>query len=114
MTTGTVPAFPWGPAQLRRYSIAIAVGIHAFLYLGMIVLVYVVNDQRWILGWKPLAVTLVSAVLFSRLSYRWIMRLDAQYGRGSGWKLVPRAVKLPELVDRPGSGREAPPSAGTS
>jgi hypothetical protein len=100
MSARPVRAFPWGPVQFRRYTIAITIGIHAYLYLGMVVLAYVVNDQRWILGWKPLAITLVSAALFSRLSYRWIMRLDAQYGRGSGWALVSRAVKLPELVDR--------------
>jgi hypothetical protein len=112
MNSGPVRGFPWGPAQFRRYTLAIAIGIHAYLYLGMIVLAYVVNDQRWILGWKPLAIALVSAALFSRLSYRWVMRLDAQYGRGSGWALVSHAVKLPELVDRAARRPKAPPPAG--
>lgn len=95
-----LPEFPWHPRRYARLAVLLSLGIHAYLYLGMIGLVYLLNRQDWILGWKPLAVAVVSAVVFGRLAYSWIMRLDAQYGSGSGWRLVSRSVKLPEISIR--------------
>lgn len=93
--------YPWGPKDYRRFTMLISVAIHAYLYLGMVGLVYFLNGESWILGWQPLVLALVSATVFSRVSLGWVMRLDAQFGRGSGWILKPVLVKLPELRDRP-------------
>lgn len=95
-----LPEFPWNPKRYARLAVLLSVGIHTYLYLGMIGIVYLLNHQDWILGWKPLAAAAVSAVVFGRLAYSWIMRLDAQYGSGSGWRLVSRSVKLPEMAIR--------------
>jgi hypothetical protein len=100
-------AFPYTPRDYRRIAILLAVGIHAYLYAGMVVLTFVLHGQDWILGWRPIVVTILSALLFGRFAFRWMMRLDAQYGRGSGWSLARRTVKLPEVAER----REGP---GTS
>lgn len=94
------PAYPWGPRDYRRYATWLSVAIHLYLYLGMIVLLYLVNGQAWILGWKPAVITLLSGVLLARLWYRWIMQLDARYGSGKGWELWSRRVKLPERAGR--------------
>ncbi len=104
MNEPDLPAFPWGPRDYRRFANWLSVGIHLYLYLGMIVLLYLVNGQTWILGWKPAAITLVSGVLLARLWYRWMMQLDARYGSGRGWELWSRRVKLPERAERPGAG----------
>jgi len=47
----------------------------------------------------PPVAAIVSALWFARFSYRWMMRLDAQYGRGSRWQLDSTIVKLP--TERP-------------
>lgn len=92
--------FPWGPAHYLRIAILMSIGIHAYLYIGMIVLTYWVNGQAWILGWKPAVVAVLSTLIFMRIAYSWMMRLDARYGRGSGWTLVSKQVKLPEIATR--------------
>lgn len=99
--TPEVLPYPWGPRDYRRFTVMLAVGIHLYLYLGMIILAYLINGAEWILGWKPAVFAIISALVFSRLSFGWVMRLDAQYGRGSGWELKPVTVKLPEERDRP-------------
>jgi len=111
MHEADLPAWPYGPADYRRFAVMLSVGIHAGLYAGMIGLLWGLNDQDWILGWKPLATTLVSTAVFARLAYSWIMRLDARYGRGSGWLLRPTMVKLPELR-APSRPRGSPGGAG--
>jgi hypothetical protein len=88
--------FTGTPARYRRISIGMSVGIHAYLYLGMLLFHGYLGGAEWVYGWKPAAVAAVSCLLFARQAYRWIMRLDAQYGSGSGWSLPTRSVKLPE------------------
>ena len=58
---------------------------------------YFLHGETWVFGWKPIAIAVVFALLFSRMAFRWIMRLDAQYGSGSSWTLESVQVKLPEL-----------------
>lgn len=88
--------FSGTPARYRKVAIAVSVGIHAYLYLGMLFFHGYLGGGEWIFGWKPALFALVSCVLFARQAYRWIMRLDAQYGSGSGCSLPARSVKLPE------------------
>lgn len=88
--------FSGTPARYRRISIGLAIGIHLYLYLGMLFFHGWMGGAEWVFGWKPAAVAVVSCVVFARQAYRWIMRLDAQYGSGSGWSLPTRSVKLPE------------------
>jgi hypothetical protein len=96
----TVKTFAWTPPRYRKLSVWLSIGIHLYLYLGMVGLIYLLHGERWILGWKPIVLTVVSTIVFARFAYTWIMRLDAQYGRGSGWTLARRTVKLPELAQR--------------
>jgi hypothetical protein len=92
--------FPGTPAAYLKIAIALSLGMNLFLYLGMVGLLYGLNDQEWILGWKPLVIAVVFSAWFARAAYRWIMRLDAQYGSGRGWKLESQMVKLPDRVTR--------------
>jgi hypothetical protein len=91
-----VMPFSGTPRLYLRTSIAMSVGIHLWLYLGMLFFHGYLGGAEWVFGWKPAAAALVACVLFARFAYQWIMRLDAQYGSGSGWALPRRVVKLPE------------------
>jgi|GEM_PF-1242949 hypothetical protein len=93
--------FSGTPERYLRISIVLSVAIHAWLYGGFSAIKYFVHGETWMFGWKPVLIALASMVLFARFAYRWIMRLDAQYGSGSGWRLVRCTVKLPEAVHRP-------------
>ncbi len=93
--------FSGTPQRYLRIAIGMSVGIHAWLYGAFATIKYFVHGETWMFAWKPVAITLASMLLFARFAYRWIMRLDAQYGSGSGWRMVRRTVKLPELVHRP-------------
>lgn len=93
--------FPGKPADYLKISIALSVGLNLFIYLGMVGLLYGVNDIDWILGWKPAVIAVVFSAWFARAAYRWMMRLDAQYGSGRGWTLESQMVKLPDRATRP-------------
>lgn len=87
--------FPGTPAIYRRIAIFGSIGIHAFLFAGYWVIQTSLAGECWPTNWWPPVLTIGSALLFARFAYRWIMRLDAQYGRGSGWELKQSLVKLP-------------------
>lgn len=87
--------FPGTPAMYRKIAIWGSLGLHAYLFVGYWAIKVFLAGEKWPTSWVPLAVTVVSAALFARFSYRWIMRLDARYGRGSGWILHSTRVKLP-------------------
>lgn len=87
--------FPGTPAIYRKIAIWGSLGLHAYLFIGYWAIKTFLAGEQWPTSWVPLAVTVVSAALFARFSYRWIMRLDARYGRGSGWILHSTRVKLP-------------------
>ncbi len=90
--------FSGNPRLYFRIALAGAIALNSYLYLGMIALVYGLNGQTWILGWKPALIAVLFTAFFARTGYRWIMRLDAQYGSGRSWKLESERVKLPERV----------------
>jgi hypothetical protein len=91
-----VRAFSGNPARYCRLSILFSLGIHAYLYGGMVVIEYLIRGETWIFSWKPMALAAGSAIFFAWYMYRMIISFDAQRGRGSRWNLVTTTVKLPE------------------
>lgn len=98
--------FPGHPRLYRRIAIWSGVGIFVWLYGGFASIQYFVYGQTWPLGWKPILLGLVFTAWFARFFYQSMMRLDTQYGSGSGWRLVKQTVKLPE--QRPKKRRRQP------
>lgn len=92
--------FGGSPQRYRRISILLSVGIHVWLYGGFSAIKYFVHGETWVFGAKPILISLGSMLLFGRIAYRWMMRLDAQYGSGTSWRLDRRIVKLPEFVTK--------------
>ena len=104
--------FSGTPKKYLRMSIILSLALNSFLYLGMVFLQYGLNDKNWILGWMPLLIAVLFTIWFARASYRWIMRLDGQFGSGKGWSLESRPIKLPERIVRStgqNSSTEFPP-----
>lgn len=94
----TFQEFSGNPGKYKRIAFGGAIALNLYLYLGMVALVYGLNGQSWILGWKPILIAVLFTAFFARTAYRWIMRLDAQYGSGRSWKLESQMVKLPERI----------------
>lgn len=88
--------FDGTPKTYARIATIVSVVLNLYLYLGMVALVYLVNGQSWILGWKSILTAVLFTAFFARAAYRWMMRLDAQFGSGKGWTLESQMVKLPE------------------
>ena len=86
-----------GTAQkYRRFAIISSLVINLYLYFGLAAVVYLHEGTTWVFSLKPTLVAVVFAALYARIAYRWMMRLDAQYGSGRGWVLKSRRLKLPE------------------
>ena len=85
------------PKLYRKLAIGMAAYISISTYLVFSSIKYFLHGETWVFGWKPIAIAVVFALFFSRMAFRWIMRLDAQYGSGSSWTLESVQVKLPEL-----------------
>ena len=92
--------FSGTPKKYRRFAIISSLVINLYLYFGLAAVVYLHEGATWVFSLKPTLVVVVFAALYARIAYRWMMRLDAQYGSGSGWVLKSRRLKLPER--RPG------------
>ncbi|MCE7904105.1 MAG: hypothetical protein DYH20_16150 [Gammaproteobacteria bacterium PRO9] len=92
--------FSGTPRKYLRFSIIASIVFNLYLYLGLGAIEYWANGSTWVFGWKPLLITVAMTVFFARLSYRWMMRLDARYGTGRGWVLESRQLKLPERAIR--------------
>jgi hypothetical protein len=93
--------FSGTPARYKKLCIFGSILIHAYLYGGYAAIQYLVNGDTTALNWGPALVAVASTLFVAVQGYRWIMRLDAQYGRGSSWNLTSTMVKLPELKHRP-------------
>ena len=91
------------PAQYRRYVLWMTLYIVFGIWGSFSLIRYLAFGESWVFGWKALLGVTIFAAFFYRQALRWIMRLDAQYGRGSGWILKEITVKLPEPRLRPGS-----------
>ncbi len=97
--------FSGTPRKYLLFSIIASIIFNLYLYLGLAAVQYWAKGDPWLFSWTPILVTAVMIVAFARLSYRWMMRLDAQYGTGKGWSLESRRLKLPErAIRRPGGG----------
>lgn len=92
--------FSGNPRKYLRFAIVSSIVLNLYLFLGLAGLQYWAHGDTWLFGWKPVLVTVVFTIAFARLSYRWIMRLDAQFGSGRGWTLESRRLKLPERALR--------------
>ena len=92
--------FSGTPKKYLRIAVGGSIVLNLYLYLGLTAILYYGHDQTWMLGWKPILVAILFTAIFARIAFRWIMRLDAQFGSGKGWSLESRMVKLPEPVTR--------------
>lgn len=89
--------FPGNPIMYKKASVVISVYIVLSIYLTFSAIKYFLHGEVWMFDWKTVVFALVFALLFAHRAYIWMMRLDAQYGTGSGWSLTSTKVKLPEL-----------------
>lgn len=88
--------FSGNPKKYLRFAIISSLAINLWLYFGLAAVLYWHNGATWLFSLKPIVITVVFITWFAWISYRWMMRLDAQYGTGRGWELESRMLKLPE------------------
>ena len=88
--------FSGNPKKYLRFAIISSLAINLYLYFGLAAVLYLHNGATWVFSLKPVVVLVLFIVLYARTAYRWMMRLDAQYGTGKGWVLESRMLKLPE------------------
>jgi len=88
--------FSGNPKKYLRFAIISSLVINLYLYFSLAAVLYWHNGATWIFSLKPILITAVVIAIFARTSYRWMMRLDGQYGTGKGWVLESRTLKLPE------------------
>lgn len=91
------PTFSGNPKLYRRIAIWSTVAMFAWLYGGLALIEILWSGETALTDWKLVLLSLLFALWYGRYSYRWMMRLDGQYGRGSGWSLLETTVKLPEM-----------------
>lgn len=90
--------FTGTPKIYLRIAVIGSIVFNLYLYTALAGILYYCHDQTWMFGWKPILITVLFTAFYARTAYRWIMRLDAQYGSGKGWQMVSQTVKLPEPV----------------
>lgn len=88
--------FSGNPKKYLRLAIISSIAISLYLYFGLAAVIYLHDGATWLFSPRPILITVVFAALYARTTYRWMMRLDAQYGTGKGWVLESRSLKLPE------------------
>ncbi|MDZ4731088.1 MAG: hypothetical protein SH820_14205 [Xanthomonadales bacterium] len=89
--------FPGNPSQYLKIAIVSTIAFIIWLYGGTALILWLSSGETWLLGWKVILAVIVFALWYCRYAYRWMMRLDGQYGSGSGWDLSETTVKLPEI-----------------
>ena len=92
--------FSGSPQAYLRIAVCGSILLNAYLFFGLATIEYVFQGETWLFSWKPVLVTVLFTAVFARVAYRWIMRLDAQFGSGKGWRMVQQTVKFPEQVFR--------------
>ena len=88
--------FPGNPTFYKRFAIYSTIGLYIWLFGGLVLIQYFWAGKTWLLGWKPVIFSILFALWYGRTAYKWMMRLDAQYGKGSAWILESTQVKLPQ------------------
>jgi len=92
--------FSGTPQLYKRQAVLVAVGVHVWVYILFVATKFLAQGENWLGVWQLAAGFAVSTVIMGLLHYRWVMRLDAQYGKGSAWDLKEVTVKLPVLKPR--------------
>lgn len=87
--------FSGSPARYRRIALWGSLGLHLYLFVGYWAIRTFLVGEAWPASWVTPALTVASSLWFAHFAYRYIMRLDAQYGSGGGWVLHSTRVKLP-------------------
>lgn len=91
--------FPGNPRLYRRIAIWSTLGILVWLYGGTALIQLWWLGHTWVFKWQSILVGVLFGAWYARASYIWMMRLDARFGKGSGWSLEEKSVRLPELKD---------------
>ncbi len=91
--SGTAPRY-------KRFAIILSGAIHLWIYVFFVATKYIGQGENWLNVWQLPAALAASAVFVAILHFRWMMRLDARYGKGSAWELKEVTVKLPVLKSR--------------
>jgi len=110
--TMTTP-FPGNPKLYLRIAVLSTIALVVWLYGGTVLIQYLWSGKTSLLGWKIMLAVAVFALWYGRFAYRWMMRLDGQYGSGSGWTFSEVMVKLPEMRV-PGQSPESPQGSSDS
>jgi hypothetical protein len=92
--------FPGNPRLYKRQAILLSCAAHGWIYLFFTITKYVGNGENWFGRWQLILGLVLSACITVHLHYKWVMRIDAQYGKGSAWELKEVTVKLPVLRAR--------------
>jgi hypothetical protein len=100
-------SFSGNPKLYLKISVYSAIYIFVWLYGGTALIMYLWSGETWLLNWKILLFVVVFTAWYGRYTYRFMMRLDGQYGSGSGWTLNEERVKLPEIRSS-GQSRRSP------
>jgi len=93
-------SFSGNRKSYRRVAVLTAGALHVWIYLAFVAVKFLAQDENWLDVWQLPAGLAVSALIVGSLHYRWMMRLDAQYGTGSAWEMRELTVKLPSLKSR--------------
>lgn len=96
MQANHIKTFAGDPRLYRKITILGPVAMNLYLYLGMVGVVYGIHGETWIFNWQPILATVLFTAFLVRISFPWIMNLDARYGTGSSWVLQAKRIKLPE------------------
>lgn len=91
------PPFSGNPRLYLRIAAISTVALVVWLYGGTVLIQYLWSGKTTLLAWKPMLAVAIFAAWYGRFAYRWMMRLDGQYGSGSGWVFNEVMVKLPEM-----------------
>lgn len=93
-TKSNVP-FSGSPKLYLKWCIIGSIVFHSYVLFGYWFIKNVIVGVPWPESYWPIIATILWTAFFARMAYRWIMRLDAQYGRGKGWEMESITVKLP-------------------
>ena len=92
--------FSGSPGRYKNFAIVLSGAIHLWIYAFFLAVKYIGQGENWLDVWQLPAGLAISAMITAVLHFRWMMRLDARYGKGSSWEFKEVTVKLPVLKSR--------------